>query len=189
MSGDIDANTGSSLYSRDRMIHMSIPSRVMTARQQRVEALLDPRRDERVLLAMREHALRGIGIAGGRLRDHRMVGGDDDDDQEQADQRALRMRFKITRQLSQARNPRGQRRPPHSLAGRGGDGVGDCRRDHRHGDLPEPCRPHRGRHDMNVDRRRRFAMADQAIAIEVPFDRASAVDRDFPEERMARGRR
>ena len=29
MSGDIDANTGSSLYSRVGMIHMSIPSRVM----------------------------------------------------------------------------------------------------------------------------------------------------------------
>ena len=30
--------------------------------EQRVEPLLDPRRDERVLLTMREHALRGIGI-------------------------------------------------------------------------------------------------------------------------------
>ena len=39
---------------------------------------------------------------------------------------------------------------------------------------------------MDVDRRRRLAMPDQPIAIEVPFDGASLVDRDFPVKRCPR---
>ena len=62
---------------------------------------------------MREHALRGIRIAGGALRDHRMVGGDDDDDQEQAEQRGRYACASEYPELAKHETLAGKRRPAH----------------------------------------------------------------------------